>query len=155
MEDNVSKPLNTMDCTRSLRVLPRFLDGELAGQIQVALTQHLESCPACREELERLRADMSYLGGTTVPEFPPYIATRVMAEVRGRRRAPAHGRLVWGRVLGTAAAVLLVSASVGVGAVLGSGLGRIRTSKTASEALTVSSNEPTFADVLASVVEGE
>jgi anti-sigma factor RsiW len=145
-----------VDCAKVLRKLPPLHDGELAGQTRAAVERHLEACPACRRELEQLRADMSLLAETGVPELQPYLTTRVMAEVRSRLTARARFITGLSRILGSTAFVLVVSACISVGALLGSRLGRRDANAVVvAEELTVSVNEQTFADVYASVVRGE
>ncbi len=152
----MSKQLNTMDCKEVQRKLPPYLDNQMAGQARDAVERHLGACPACRRELEQLQSDMSLLARTSVPEPSPYLTTRVMAEIRSRQAVRARVRTGLRHVFGSAVAVLVVSACVSIGAFLGSGLGRSRPGVTAaSEELTVSVNEPNFADAFASVVAGE
>lgn len=108
-----------MECKEIVRLLPPSLDGELAGRAQVAVSEHLASCAACREELEALRADLALLKSGAVPEPAAFIATRTMAEIRQRGRAAPRR---FGRLAGTIAAALVVAVCIGAGVFFGSGL---------------------------------
>jgi anti-sigma factor RsiW len=119
---------DSMNCGQVRRLLPPFLDEELSGRMCEGITSHLASCPACRAELEALRADMGLLEQVGTPEVPPFLVTRVMAEVRERRRTAPHG---FARLVGSLAAALVVAVSIGAGVVLGSGLAQ--TSESAAE----------------------
>ncbi len=57
---------------------PQFADdlallalGTLQGDERVAVEKHLEECPACRRELERLRGDMALLALSASGPAPP------------------------------------------------------------------------------------
>lgn len=113
--------MKPMDCRAARRVLPASLDSELAGPEQERLRSHLAQCPACRVEAEQLRAQLAALRDVDRPEVPPYIVTRVMAEVRAHRPSTRFA-LGLGRVLGATLAGLLVAAGIGIGTLLGSGL---------------------------------
>lgn len=67
-----------------------------------------------------MASDRRALGLVSVPEHPAFLVTRVMAEVRNRPGARREFAL--GRALSTAAAVLVVAASIGVGTLVGTGL---------------------------------
>ncbi|MBN2465438.1 zf-HC2 domain-containing protein [candidate division WOR-3 bacterium] len=106
------------------RLLPPFLDEELSGRVREQTASHLASCPACRAELEALKADMGLLEQVGTPEVSPFLVTRVMAEVRERRRAAPHG---FARLAGSLAAALVVAVSIGAGVLFGSGLAQTAT----------------------------
>ena len=50
-----------MSCGQAKRLLPPFLDEELSGRVRENIAIHLASCPACRTELEGLKADIDLL----------------------------------------------------------------------------------------------
>jgi anti-sigma factor RsiW len=114
----------SMNCGQVKRLLPPFLDEELSGRVRDVVEAHLASCPACRAELEALRADMGLLEQVDTPEVPPFLITRVMAEVRGRRRTAPRGLA---RLVGSLAAGLVVAVSIGAGVLFGSGLAQTST----------------------------
>ena len=109
---------HTMNCGQVRRLLPPFLDKELSGRAREQITSHLASCPTCRTELEALKEDMGLLEQVGTPEAPPFLVTRVMAEVRQRQAAPRG----LARLAGSLAAALLVAVSVGAGVFFGAGL---------------------------------
>jgi predicted anti-sigma-YlaC factor YlaD len=113
--------MKPMDCRAAKRVLPASLDSELAGPEQERLIGHLAQCPACRIEAERLRDELAALRDLDRPEVPPYLLTRVMAEVRAHRPA-SRFTLVFGRALGATLAGLAVAAGIGIGTAVGAGL---------------------------------
>jgi anti-sigma factor RsiW len=108
-----------MNCNKNKRLLSRYLDHELDQGRRRQVEEHLESCARCRQELAELGATTSRLRELSAPGPSPFLATRVMAEVRltGRHRRPA-----WARLVTTAAAVLLVAGGAFAGLRLGTGL---------------------------------
>jgi anti-sigma factor RsiW len=120
-----------MNCRQVKRLVPPYLDKELSGRVPVEIAVHLASCPACRSELEALKADISLLELAGAPEVTPFLATRVMAEIRERRRPVPHG---FARLVGTFAAALVVAVSIGAGVFFGSGLAQTSTATNSTEA---------------------
>jgi len=106
------------------RLLPPFLDEELSGGVREQIASHLASCPACRTELEALKADMGLLEQVETPEVTPFLVTRVMAEIRQQRNSAPQG---FARIVGTLAAALVVAVSIGAGVFFGSGLAQATT----------------------------
>ena len=134
----------SMNCGQVRRQLPPFLDEELSGRKRDALASHLASCPACRAELETLKADMELIEQVPAPELSPFVVTRVLADIRQRRgananlRSPTFGvrRLAFGvglaRLAASLAAALVVAVSVGAGVFFGSGLAQASTAVAAN-----------------------
>jgi anti-sigma factor RsiW len=148
-----NQPSVKMKCNEIVRLLPPYLDGELAGRTQVAVTDHLASCAACREELGALRVDLALLRSGTVPEPAAFIATRAMAEIRQKGR-PAPRR--FGRLAGTVAAALVVAVSIGAGVFFGSGLAQPTTTAAAnSTEAAVNYVESTTADMYSMMAGGD
>ena len=110
---------HSMYCGQVKRLLPPFLDEELSGGVREQIASHLASCPTCRVELEALKADMGMLEQVGTPEVTPFLATRVMAEIRQRRHPVPRG---FGRLVGSLTAALVVVVSIGAGVFFGSGL---------------------------------
>lgn len=106
-------------CSEVKRLMTAWLDGELEPARRDAVARHLAACVVCRTEMAALQADRQVLASSRTPEPSPFLLTRVMAEVR--RTRPAR---VWlpVPVLRIAAAVLLVTASLGTGILVGRGL---------------------------------
>ena len=120
---------DSMNCGQVKRLLPPFLDEELSGRMRENIASHLVSCPACRTELEGLKADMGLLEQVGTPEVTPFLVTRVMAEIRQRKRPVPYG---FGRLVGSLAATLVVAVSIGAGVLLGSGLAQAPTAVAAN-----------------------
>jgi hypothetical protein len=76
--------------------------------------KHLESCPACAEQLKSMRATMALLDEWRVPEPSPYFDVRLQARLREGMARPQKGWLYWFRrpVLAAALTVLM---GIGVG----------------------------------------
>ena len=119
----------SMNCGQVKRLLPPFLDEELSGRAREDTASHLASCPACRAELEALKADIGLLEQAGTPEVRPFLVTRVMAEIRERGRPVPHG---FGRLVGSLAAALVVAVSIGAGVFFGSGLAQASTAVAAN-----------------------
>lgn len=114
-----------MNCAQVRRLIPPFVDEELSGGERDGVSSHLASCPACRAELEALKADLGLLEQVVAPEVSPFLVTRVMAEIRHPAKAEV-GSHAFGvrlsRLVGSLAAALVVAVSIGAGVFLGSGL---------------------------------
>lgn len=60
-----------MDCAKCKELLNAYLDGELEGTLFAELERHIERCPDCRAELDRImkmRELLDELRGVEVPE---------------------------------------------------------------------------------------
>jgi anti-sigma-K factor RskA len=96
--------------------------GELTGDDQRELEQHLETCAACRRELEGLRADLGLLAlSSSGPKPPARAKDRLMraiaAEPRGQsvRVKAETPRTAWSWAwIPTLAAVILLAAIAGL-----------------------------------------
>jgi anti-sigma factor RsiW len=100
--------------------LTALLDGALAPERATAVEAHLDACPSCRAEVERLRAGLAALAALPpAPEPPPFFAARLEARLREERARP-RGLARWlprPRVLawsGAAAAAALAVAAIPV-----------------------------------------
>jgi len=135
---------NTMNCRQVKRLLPPYLDEELSGRVRDGVSAHLASCPACRAELEALKADIGLLELAGTPEVTPFLATRVMAEIRQRQSVPARRAFRPGWVLSMAAGVILVALSLGVGTMVGSGLAQGHSSATSDDIYATATADPSL-----------
>jgi anti-sigma factor RsiW len=115
----VSEKEKTMKCKNAERLLSRYLDHELDQVRARQLEDHLARCAGCRQELADLAAATDRLRALDAPGPSPFLATRVMAEVRLARR---RHRPAWAKLVATAAAVLLVAGGAFAGVNLGTGL---------------------------------
>jgi hypothetical protein len=70
-----------MNCSRVRRLLPGYLDGALPSRSRteshLMIGQHLESCTACREELQRYLELSSLMSGIERPIPPADLALRI------------------------------------------------------------------------------
>ncbi len=110
-----------MSCEQIEELLPQFLDGELLGDAQRLVEDHLETCASCRAMLFALRR-VGALAATwpVLPtEMYPYLPIIDQGVRRGIRRARLIGPafLVMRRTLGLAvsAAMILLIAGLGLG----------------------------------------
>lgn len=92
-------------------LLGSYLLGELTVEEERGLERHLQECPECRSELNRLRQTHDHLRKLTVSEPPPELKERVLAQVSGAPAARSGSGWFWGSV----AAALLIVAILGVG----------------------------------------
>jgi len=93
-------------------LLGPYLLGELAVEEERELERHLEGCPRCRGELERIRRAHALLQATADVAPPPELKDRVLGQVRGEIPARSGGKWwFWA----SAAAALLIVAVLGVG----------------------------------------
>ena len=143
-----------MNCRQVKRLLPPYLDEELSGRAPDEIVAHLASCPACRSEMEALKADIGLLELAGAPEVTPFLATRVMAEIRQRQTATARRGFRPGWVLSAAAGVILIALSLGVGTLVGSGLAQGRTSAAGDDIYATATAAPSL-DTYQSLMGGE
>jgi anti-sigma-K factor RskA len=94
------------------KLLGPYLLGELTVQEERELERHLEECPECRDELDRVQRTHDLLRQLATHEPPTELEGQVLAQVRGEMPARSSGG--W-RFWVSAAAVLLVVALLGVG----------------------------------------
>jgi hypothetical protein len=81
-----------------------------------------------------MKAAADALAEVRVPQVSPFLATRVMAEVRATGRAALRRPVfVLSRALVTAAAALVVVAGVGAGAALGTSIALATKTQTTAE----------------------
>jgi anti-sigma-K factor RskA len=95
-------------------LLGSYLLGELAYEEEHELERHLEECPECRRELDRLRQTDNLLRQLATNEPPAELKDQVLAQVRGGTQARSIGGWWFWT---SAAAALLVIAVLGVGLV--------------------------------------
>src|SRR5215470_12777473 len=86
--------------------------GALGGEERASLEKHLELCPACRLELDRLRGDMALMSmATSGPKPPQRARQRLLEAIAKEPRVPAavasRGRFHWWAAAGWAAAAAM------------------------------------------------
>ena len=69
-----------MNCHETRERLSTLLDDALAAPERAEVRAHLEGCPNCRRDLDRLRATVSLLSRVERPRAPMGFVDRVMAE---------------------------------------------------------------------------
>lgn len=62
--------------------LPAMAGGELSAVDRALVEQHLADCPICRRELAQLQAVVQAMRNIPELEPPPWLASRIMAQVR-------------------------------------------------------------------------
>jgi hypothetical protein len=83
-----------MKCREAQRRLPGYLDAALGPGDRARLGEHLESCDACRRQLESYRKLAVVLAGVEPSPPPPDLALRIRVEV-SRERARREARRLW------------------------------------------------------------
>jgi anti-sigma factor RsiW len=78
-----------MNCKKVLSRLHAYVDGVAPARLMREVEEHLDACPSCRAQVERIHQTDQFLDSLTVPPLPQEFAARVMAEAR--RRAPLAG----------------------------------------------------------------
>jgi anti-sigma-K factor RskA len=86
--------------------------GALQGEERAALEKHLDTCSACRLELDQLRGDMALMATATVgPKPPQRLRQRLLDAIAKEPRVPtavqARSGFNWVAALGWAAAALM------------------------------------------------
>lgn len=98
-----------MNCRCAQNLLSAYVDGELAGVEMLRLREHLGVCPACREEVEELRAMKRMLGMAREVEPPAGFEDRLASIVLASspaRKSPATP--VWRLALTTSLAAATI-----------------------------------------------
>ena len=106
-----------MNCHDARDRLSDFLDEALGPPELAEVRAHLEGCPECRGELERLRATVSLLARVERPRAPLGFVDRVMAAARPAPWYRRLGRLLFlplGIKLPAEAAAMVMIAVLGV-----------------------------------------
>jgi anti-sigma-K factor RskA len=92
-------------------LLISYLLGELSVEEERELELHLEECPECRHELDRVRQTHALLRQLATYEPPTELEDRMLAQVRGEMPARSSG----GWRLWVSAAALVVVVVLGIG----------------------------------------
>jgi len=66
-----------MNCREALRDLPGYLDGAIPSSAHIRLSEHLDLCAACREELQRFRRLAVCMANVQPVAAPADLATRI------------------------------------------------------------------------------
>jgi anti-sigma factor (TIGR02949 family) len=106
------------NCANTVRLLDSFLVNEVTTEEFARISQHLEACPSCVQELDARRRLRSRLRDAAKDQpVDPYLRTRVLANVRAQRRP--SGWSTWQRQILAFAAVLVLCLGLGVAYSLG------------------------------------
>jgi anti-sigma factor RsiW len=81
-------------CRKFRKQFSAYLDGELPSKKQVALSDHLAICAACRRELAALEALGPALSRLEVAPPPTYLASRIVMTARRQQTERASGQFV-------------------------------------------------------------
>lgn len=73
-----------MNCKQVLARLHAYVDGEIPAGLMRGIEEHLDVCPSCRGQVERIRQVGTILDSLSIPPLPSEFAARVMAEARRR-----------------------------------------------------------------------
>ena len=95
-----------MSVCKYSRQLNAYHDGELSSAALAELERHLESCPPCTEELERLTHLSQLLAGVSIPEMSAGVPARLHGAI-GSVREVVVVRMAE-RLIAVAATVLVV-----------------------------------------------
>jgi len=98
-----------MESCENQRLLSAYHDGELSAPLAAEMENHLQQCPACRQELRRLRAMSALLASAIDAQAPPEAMARWKRSVQ-----PARDRSVlrMTEMLSAAAAAILLVCSM-------------------------------------------
>jgi anti-sigma factor RsiW len=107
-----------MKCTQVIRRLSAYLDREVSNEDKALISRHLDTCPGCRQELERLTRLSGYLALIEDVEVQPYFMTRLRQRIADReaKHAAPWWFSEWIRraaIPVAAAAVLILTALTG------------------------------------------
>ncbi len=105
-----------MRCCRIKKRISSFIDGEIQGKEKAKIEAHLNSCPECRNEAEKLKQVNMILDTMPSVSTPPFLANRVLARVKGEinEKRSLNFLPAWMR-WATALTAVLVGLSIGAG----------------------------------------
>jgi hypothetical protein len=138
-----------MNCAECTEQLVPHLEGLLAQSQQRQLESHLDDCPTCRAELDRMRRlfDRLVRRGKAAPSVSPeWLTGQLLAEQTSKRRRNIMRRTVKAAV----AAVLLISVFLGIAQLYGGGNGTaalVQAAEQLRQARTVAWTEVFYANV--------
>ena len=78
-----------LDCQTAVTHLWPFLERTLSPADHRAIQHHVASCPACRDELSRIRATLVLLRPGPPPPLPPAVQQRLEHTIDHLTGAPA------------------------------------------------------------------
>ena len=104
-----------MNCQRTRERLGPYLDGELSGALERATEAHVDECPACRRELERLRAITSALSEPVTADVPRDLWPAIERRLDDTEAAPVPAELNRIRLQGATLAAAALVGAVGLG----------------------------------------
>jgi anti-sigma factor RsiW len=70
-----------MKCSRIRNMISQYVDNELAPDEKNLFTSHIQTCPACKEELEEIQSVHQLFASAEAYPAPFGFATRVMAHL--------------------------------------------------------------------------
>jgi len=98
-----------MRCARVRKLMSRYLDGELRTSEKFFVSRHINTCPACRRELDELQAAMKLIRGLPEVSAPPafwiQLSKQLVPAGRPKRRRPGTAGFFPGGGLWPGAAV--------------------------------------------------
>lgn len=77
-----------MDCREIRKLLPAAVDRQLEADDQQRLDEHVQSCAACRSELDDLRRTVVHLQHVEEVDPPPWMTEKIMAQIRAEAAQP-------------------------------------------------------------------
>lgn len=86
-----------MNCRQALRHLPGYLDGAIRSYDHIRVSEHLDSCADCREQLERFRRLAVCLAHVQPISAPPDLATQIRVKASQDRTFRDSARHIWSR----------------------------------------------------------
>lgn len=86
-----------MNCRQAVRDLPGYLDGAIRSKAHIRLSEHLDACADCREQLQRFRRLAVCLANVQPIAAPPDLATRIRVQASVTRSIWSDVRHVWNR----------------------------------------------------------
>ena len=102
-----------MTCKLVKRKLSLYMDGELKAAEQELILAHLQSCPDCLLEFEKLKDTWNLLDILPEANSAPYLYTRIRSRLDAREILDHSGK--WLSVLLPAASVVIIALGVFLG----------------------------------------
>lgn len=98
-----------MKCSRIMKKLSAYLDGEMPEQERIAISEHLQQCAECRAELAALSAVRDALNSIEGMEVSPYFMNRLRQRIKEQRESVPFLQRIKGLAFTTVTAFALVA----------------------------------------------
>jgi anti-sigma factor RsiW len=111
----------TMDCSKVKVRMKAYLDRELPDTEAQALQVHIQNCPLCATEAERISKVWNMLGALPEQQTVPDLIPGTLARIRAQQKEPVWDKIT--RWLSPVTGPAIAATALAVGIYIGTGIG--------------------------------